>query len=64
MLDSIANSLRASHQVFAALGVVVALNALASAQEVMQAIDELASPVTAFVRECCVVGPGYRVIRA
>lgn len=31
-----------------------------SSEEVVQAIDELSSPVSAFVRDWCVVGHGYR----
>jgi len=33
----------------------------ASVQDVVQEIEDLSSPVSAFVREACVVGPGHRV---
>lgn len=32
----------------------------ASSQEAMSDLEDLASPVAAFVRECCVVGPAHR----
>ncbi len=31
-----------------------------SAEEAIRDLEDLASPVSAFVRECCVVGPGHR----
>lgn len=33
----------------------------ASVRDVVQEIEDLSSPVAAFVREECVVGPGHRV---
>ncbi len=32
-----------------------------SAMDAIRDLEDLASPVSAFVRECCVVGPGHRV---
>jgi len=32
-----------------------------SVREAIQELEDLASPVGAFVRDCCVVGPGHRV---
>jgi putative DNA primase/helicase len=35
----------------------------ASSAEAVQELDELGSPITAFIRECCTVGPGHSVAK-
>ena len=32
-----------------------------SGEQLREQLDELSSPISAFVKECCVVGPGYQV---